>query len=288
MLYVRSRAATEVRIGWYDFAKPTIKHSPLELPAASLSALSSVPTTLPVTLVQVATAFVLCVVGSAIQGSVGIGFAVVVAPILLLYAPAFVPAPMVLAALLLVIMIATRERHDVIWRDLPPATLGRTLGTIPAAFALSILPQPYYELLFGALVMLGVVVSALGWHIRPTLWNVFLASIVSGFMSTVSSIGGPPMALMYQNEEGSRIRATISAIFIIGGTITLTGLWSIGRFHVTELLLGLLLMPGVIVGFLISRYTTAKLNAEHVRPALLTASALCALIVIARSLFAVL
>ena len=41
-----------------------------------------------------------------------------------------------------------------------------------------------------------------------------------------------------------RIRATISAIFIIGGTITLTGLWCVGRFHLTELLLGLLLMPG--------------------------------------------
>jgi len=50
--------------------------------------------------------------------------------------------------------------------------------------------------------------------------------------------------------------------------------------------IGLLLMPGVVVGFLISRYTAARIDAEHVRPALLTASALCALVVIVRSLAA--
>lgn len=240
--------------------------------------------TLPVTPVQIAVSFALCVLGSTIQGSVGIGFAVIVAPVLLLYSPSFVPGPIVLAALFLVILIVVRERRDVIVRDLPPATFGRILGTMPAAYALTVLPRSLYELLFGVLVMLGVIVSALGWHIRPTLRNIVLASIVSGFMSTVSSIGGPPMALMYQNEEGPRIRATISAIFIIGGTVSIAGLWWAGRFHVTELLLGLILMPGAVAGFLISRYTAAKIDAAHVRPALLTASALCAVVVIVRSL----
>lgn len=242
--------------------------------------------TLPVTLVQIAIAFLLCILGSAIQGSVGIGFAVIVAPILMLYAPPFVPGPIVLAALLLVVLIAVRERRDVIMRDLPPATLGRILGTIPAAYALSVLPRSLYELLFGLLVMLGVVVSAMGWYIRPTPWSVFLVSILSGFMSTVSSVGGPPMALMYQNEEGPRIRATISAIFIIGGTVTIAGLWSVDRFHATELMLGLILMPGVVAGFVISRHTASRLDARHVRPALLAVSAACAVIVIARSILA--
>jgi uncharacterized membrane protein YfcA len=242
--------------------------------------------TLPVTPVQIVLAIGLSILGAAIQGSVGIGFAVLVAPVLLLYAPAFVPGPVVLAALLLVIMMAVRERRDVIVPDLPPAIVGRILGTMPAAYALVVLPQSLYELLFGLLVMFGVVISVLGWHIRPTLWNVFLASIVSGFMSTVSSVGGPPMALLYQNEDGPRIRATISAIFIIGGAVTLAGLWWAGRFHATEALLGVLLMPGTLAGFLISRYTAAKLDAEHVRPALLAASALCAVIVIIRSLTA--
>jgi uncharacterized membrane protein YfcA len=240
--------------------------------------------TLSVTPAQIALALALTVVGAAIQGSVGIGFAVIVAPILLLYAPEFVPGPIVLAAMLLVILMAVRERRDVIVRDLSAATFGRVLGTIPAAYVISALPKSVYELLFGALVMLGVFVSMMGWHIPPTRRNVCFASILSGFMSTVSSVGGPPMALVYQHEEGPRIRATISAIFTIGGFITLSGLWWAGRFHTTEFLLGLILMPGVVAGFLISRYTTARIDAEHVRPALLSASALCAIVVIVRAL----
>ena len=242
--------------------------------------------TLPVTSGQLAVALALTVVGAAIQGSVGIGFAVVVAPILLLYAPAFVPAPIVLAAIVLVILMAIRERRDVIVRDLGAATLGRVLGTIPAAYVISALPKTVYELLFGTLVLLGVAVSAIGWHIPATRRNVGLASILSGFMSTVSSVGGPPMALVYQHEEGPRIRATISAIFTIGGCITLAGLRWAGRFGPAELLLGLLLTPGVVVGFLISRYTTRQIDAKHVRPMLLVASALCAIVVIVRSLAA--
>jgi len=219
-----------------------------------------------------------------VQGSVGIGFAVIVAPILLLYAPEFVPGPIVLSALLLVILMAMRERSSVIVRDLAPAAAGRLLGTIPAAYVLTALPQTFYELLFGILVLLGVGLSVLGLHVRPTLINVFFASTVSGFMSTVSSMGGPPMALMYQHEEGARIRATISAIFMMGGLITLAGLWWADRFHQTELILGLVLMPGVVAGFILSRYTTARLDARHVRPALLVASAICGVIVIVRAL----
>mgnify|MGYP001408557162 CR=1 FL=1 len=239
---------------------------------------------MPVTSIQIAIALALTVVGSAIQGSVGIGFAVIAAPVLLLYAPGFVPGPIVLAAILLVILMAVRERRDVIVRDLSSAVIGRMVGTVPAAFVMSSLPKSVYELLFGTLVILGVGVSMIGWHIRATRRNVFFASILSCFMSTVSSIGGPPMALVYQHEEGPRIRATISAIFMIGGFVTLAGLWWAGRFHTGELMLGLILMPGVVAGFWISRYTKARIDAEHVRPALLIASAVCAIVVIVRAL----
>jgi uncharacterized membrane protein YfcA len=242
--------------------------------------------TLPVTPVQIAIALGLTVVGCAIQGSVGIGFAVIVAPILLLFSPEFVPGPIVLAALLLVILIAFRERRDVIVGDIGWATMGRVLGTIPASYMIGSLPKTVYELVFGALVIFGVVVSMGGLHVPPTRRNVFLASILSGFMSTVSSIGGPPMALIYQHEEGPRIRATISAIFIIGGTVTLFGLWSVGHFEAVHFWLGMLLMPGVVTGFWISRYTAKHVDAEHVRPALLIVSALCGVVVIVRALSA--
>lgn len=242
--------------------------------------------TLPVTITELTIAFVLSIVGAAIQGNVGIGFAVIAAPILLLVNPAFVPAPIVLAAMLLVMLMALREWRDVIVQDIGLAIVGRTIGMLPAAYAISAFPKSAYELLFAALVMLGAVLSALGWHIRPTRRSVLLATIVSGFMSTVSSVGGPPMALLYQNEAGPRIRATISAIFTIGGFVTLAGLWWAGRFGAVEFLLGLFLMPGVVVGFAISGYTTAIVDRAHIKPAVLAISMLSALVVMLRALAA--
>jgi uncharacterized membrane protein YfcA len=239
---------------------------------------------LPATPAEIAIAILLTIIGSAIQGNVGIGFAVVAGPILLLVNTAFVPAPVVLAAMLLVMLIAWRERRDVIIEDLKYAIVGRTIGTLPAAYAVKAFPKSAYELLFAALVILGVVLSALGWHVVRSRKNVVLASVVSGFMSTVSSMGGPPMALLYQNEEGPRIRATISAIFTVGGFITLTGLWWAGRFGVVEVLLGLLLMPGILIGFIISGYTTALADRVQLKPAILTISALSALAVIYKAL----
>lgn len=240
--------------------------------------------TLPVTPVELAIALALTVVGCAFQGSVGIGLAVLAAPILLLYSPAFVPGPLVLAAIVLVILMALRERNAVIVRDIKYATAGRILGTIPAAYMIGAVPKSVYELVFGVLVMLGVVVSIAGLHIVATRRNVLLAGTMSGFMSTVSSVGGPPMALVYQHEEGPRVRATISAIFTVGGFVSLAGLWWAGRFGLVELLLGILLAPGVVLGFYISKFTSSRIDAAHARPALLVASAICALIVIVRAL----
>lgn len=239
---------------------------------------------LPITITQYVVALVLTVIGCVVQGSVGIGYAVIVAPILMLYAPPFVPGPIVFGALMLVIMIAIHERRDVIVSDLGSATLGRVVGTIPGAYMLSALPTTVYELLFGMMALLGVAVSMMGWHIPPTRRNVFTASIFSGFMSTVSSMGGPPMALVYQNEEGPRIRATISAIFMVGAFVSLVGMRWAGRFGMTDFLLGLALLPGVVAGFLISRYTASRMDAKHVRPALLAVTAICGVAVIGRSI----
>ena len=240
--------------------------------------------TLPVTTAQLAAALVLAVVGSTLQGSIGFGLSVVAAPVLLLLNPVFVPGPMLLAAMFLVVLIALRERRDVMGRDVAVASVGRVLGTFPAAYALSALPKNAYEVLFAVVVLLGVGISLLGWHARPTAKHIFGAAILSGFVGTLSSVGGPPMALVYQHETGPRIRGTLSAMFTIGTTISIAGLWWVGRFGAVELMLGILLMPAVLVGFMLSRYTARRIDRAHTRPAVLAISAISALVIVLRVL----
>ena len=151
--------------------------------------------TLPVPPSELAIALVLAAIGATLQGSVGLGLAVVAAPILLLLNPLWVPGPMLLAALVLVLLIAYRDRAHIIAPDVALATSGRVLGTIPAAYAMNLLPGEIYDLAFGAIVLLGVLLSVSGWHIARTPRNVVFSGIFSGIASTMSAVGGPPMAL---------------------------------------------------------------------------------------------
>jgi len=239
--------------------------------------------TLPVTPVELATGLGLVVVGAVIQGSIGFGLAAVVAPVMLLVNKIFLPGPMLLTSMLLTSLIAWRDRRHTHWQEVAVGTSGRIIGMLPAAFALRFMSGPGYELLFALAVLAGVVISVSGWHFRLTMRNLFLTAIGSGFVSTVSAVGGPPMALVYQHEAAAKIRGTLNTVFTIGTPISLVGLWWAGWFGVPELTLGILLMPGVVIGFLLSRYTAERLDGRHTRPAILALAAATALVVIIRS-----
>ncbi len=256
-----------------------MKHSgsfPLPLPPPPLP-------TLPVPPAEIALALFLAAIGATLQGSVGFGLAVVSAPILLLLHPAWVPGPMLLAALLLVVLIAHRDRAHILRGDVALGTLGRLMGTLPAAYALRMLPATVYDLIFAAIVLFGVLLSVSGWHITRTPLNVVFAGTLSGIAGTISSIGGPPIALVYQHEKGPRVRSTMSAIFTVGTFISIGGLWWAGRFGMVELCLGLLLMPAVLVGFAFSRRTALWLDGRQIRPAILAIAALSAILILARA-----
>lgn len=241
--------------------------------------------TLPVPPTEIALALVLAALGATLQGSIGFGLAVVSAPLLLLIDPVWVPGPTLLAALLLVVLIAHRDRAHIVAGDVALGTTGRVLGTIPAAYALYILPQHVYDMVFAAIVLVGVTLSASGVHIARTRLNVVVAGTLSGIAGTISSIGGPPMALVYQHERGPSVRGTLSSIFVVGAFISITGLWWAGRFGIVELTMGLLLMPAILVGFTISRYTSAWLDRRRTRPAILAISALSAVVILTRAIY---
>jgi hypothetical protein len=169
--------------------------------------------------------------------------------------------------------------------DVALGTIGRVLGTLPAAYAISKLPVSVYEILFAASILLAVVLSLSGWHIRPTPRNIVLAATLSGFAGTISSVGGPPMALVYQHEKGPRVRGTMSAIFINGTIISLIGLSAAGRFGPAEWIVGLSLAPAIVLGFVFSRRVAGYLDRAHTRPAILAVSVLSAALIIVRVLW---
>ena len=224
--------------------------------------------------------------GAAIQGSVGFGLGVFGAPILLLIDPRLVPGPILLDALLLTVLVAVREWKWVRLADLGWSVPGRLLGTVIAVWVLRAVPASRFQLAMGLFMLLAVALTALGPRLPLTRRTLFGAGTLAGVMGTITSIGGPPMALLYQNEEGPRLRGTLAAFFTIGVIFSMGGLTVAGRFGWTEVKLATLLLPGIVAGFVLSAWTATRLDKRHTRAIVLVTSAVAGVLVVVKGLLA--
>ena len=229
-------------------------------------------------------AAVVVAVGAALQGGVGFGMNLLAAPLLALLDPDFVPGPAIAAALVLTILVAIREREHVDRRGVWFASLGRVPGTVVGALLIASISSRATVLVLGAAVLVAAALSVTRLRLRPTAGTLVAAGIVSGFGTTVSSIGGPPVAVVYANEAGPVVRGSLSLIFVIGGVMSLTALIAVGEFGAREAAISsALLVPGAL-GFLASRRLATYLDEGRTRRAVLVAAVLGALAVLAREL----
>lgn len=224
-------------------------------------------------------------VGSVLQGAVGFGLALVAAPILFMVDPRLVPGPLTFAAMALILLTAWRDRQSIDFRGFGWGLLGRLPGTMLGASILAVLSPERLAVPLGALVLLAVGISASGVHVAPSPRTLFGAGFLSGFMGTTSSIGGPPLAMIYQHAPGREMRGTLSSYFLVGTLMSLVAIGAVGRFGAAELGWGLVLIPGAIAGFALSNRITPWVDRGYTRPAVLLVSAVAGIGILVRQLW---
>ncbi len=222
--------------------------------------------------------------GATLQGTIGFGLALVAAPFLVLIDPVLVPGPLLMAALVLALMMSWREREHLDLHGLKWAVVGRVGGSAAGAALLRALPANAIAVTIGVLVLVAVALSCVGLRVKPDSRGLFWAGTLSGFMGTTSSIGGPPMALIYQDSPGAKLRAMLSSFFVIGTIISVGLLAAFGSFGQAQAKAGAALIPGVVAGFALSSVVRKVLDRRAVRPAVLAVSSVAAVAVIVKTL----
>jgi uncharacterized membrane protein YfcA len=240
--------------------------------------------TLPFGIVDALLIFVIVATASALQASLGFGLGLLAAPLLVLIHPAFIPGPLIAAGIVLTLRVAYSERTQVDWAGLRYLVAGRFVGSSLAAGVLSLLSQRVFDGVFGCLVLVAVGLSFGRARVVPSAGKASLAGVLSGFMSTLSSIGGPPTALLYQSASPARLRGTLSAQFVVGGFISIAALASIGRYAGDEIVLSLYLVPPMLVGLGVATRLHWLLEGGRARPLVLALSSCAALAVLHRAL----
>lgn len=232
--------------------------------------------------VQLAIASGVVGAGSVIQGSIGFGVNVVAGPVLVLIDPELVPGPALVVAFLLTVLVAIRERGSTDREAFRWVFVGRVPGTIVGALAAAALPVEGVAIALACVVLAAVFLSVAGWRVQRTRGTLASAGALSGVMGTLSSVGGPPVALLYQHERGSEVRGTLSSIFAVGSLFSILLLAVVGRFRWHELRISLVLLPAVVGGFVVSRWTSRVMDKGFIRPAVLTLCAVSAVAALVR------
>ncbi len=227
---------------------------------------------------------VIIVTGCIIQSGLGMGFGLMVAPLLALIDPVLVPAPTLFLGLFTACWGAYTDRSFIQWNEVALAGAGRFAGVVVGLFLLFRLSGATgFSLLFGIMVLTAVLLSVAGRTLpfnRPSLTAM---GTISGVMGTITSVGAPPLALVYHGRDPAQSRATLAAFFAVGCAGSLAGLFVSGISGMRDVYLALAMAPPMVFGmWLAHRFRPGF--ARWYRPWLLVVAGIAGLLLIARGL----
>ena len=213
-------------------------------------------------------------IGAIVQGSIGFGLNLLSAPVIAILNPHALPATLVLLALPLSATVSLRERHAIDMRPLRWMVAGALPGTVLGAVIVRVASGAELSVIVGAVAMVGVVLSVVTPPIHVDVGSATTAGFVSQTFGTAASVGGPPVALLYQHHGGPIVRSTLGAFFATTGVLSLIGLAAVGKVASWQLLLAVALVPAMATGFWLSRHLHGHVDRGVLRPAILVMSAL--------------
>lgn len=222
---------------------------------------------------------------SCMQASIGFGMGMLAAPIVALVDPSLVPGTLIMLAILVSTMVLVREGAALDLSGASWALAGRIPGTVLGALLLVSLPERGLALMLAFVVLLGIGLTSFGWIPLPRRRNLMFAGAASGLLGTATSIGGPPMALVWQRNTGAKLRSTMSAFFLVGSLMSLAALAAAGAVDRHTAWLFVLLAPATVLGYVLSRFVNRVMDRQRLRSTAIIVSTIGAVVLVAQQLW---
>ena len=205
------------------------------------------------------------VVAAFIQGTTGVGFALIVAPVLAFLAPDLVPVCLLVLMIPLNVYVAWRERTALDRAGAAWITAGRFVGTFGGLWLLAALTSSQLGIVIGAATILAAIATLIAPSFTPGNRAYVAAGVITGVTETATGIGGPPLALVYQHHGAATLRSTIAFCFLVGQVMSLVLLAIAGRVHASQLGAALVFLPMVLLGAAMSRLVHGRVGGRKLR-----------------------
>lgn len=217
-----------------------------------------------------------------IQGAIGIGFALIFAPVVGFLKPDLLPVALLLLMLPLNAHVAWRERSHIDWNGAGWITVGRFFGTFAGGWLLTVLSAQYLDVTVGIFTVTAAAAALIAPPFSPGRTSALGVGLFTGVTETATGIGGPPLALLYQHSKGPVLRSTVALCFFVGETMSLILLAFTGRLGSEQLRWALYLVPVVLLGSALSRMTHHRIGGNGLRMAVLIFSIISGMLLILR------
>lgn len=222
-------------------------------------------------------------VGTVVQRIAGQGLGMIATPMVALVAPHYLPATVLLVGLAVGLSSASVDRAAIAPKELPPGFAGRALGAAIAAWLASwLVGSETFATLIALVIFAGIALSLLGARVRIAPPSLFLAGTAAGVMGTLTAVGAPPMALLYQHEEARRSAAMQNAFFGFGMIVSILALLIAGLVAWRHVVLAATLLPVVALGLALAQPLAKRYGRRQMRPVALSLSGLAACVLLLR------
>jgi len=207
-----------------------------------------------------------------VNGALGYGFSSLTVPVALLFMTNRVlnPALVLIEVFVnLYVLVINRSSVPVVWRRVYPIVIGLLPGIALGSALLASIHPGWTKFATYALLLPLVLVQAAG--LRRVIRAERLVGLPFGaglgFLYSVTTISGPPLAVLFNNQGLVRqeFRAALALIRVAESSLTALAYYQLGLFAAGSLGIAALIVPGVLIGIPLGAVLIRHLDAETFR-----------------------
>lgn len=223
-------------------------------------------------------------IGAFVQSVVGLGVGLVTAPLVAILEPSLMPALPLWFGLLVSGLTLLGEREHVNWHAIRWSLPARIPGTLVGVWLVLVFTPSQLGIAVAVMVLVAVAVSVRALDVPVNRTTLITAGLASGVAGTATSIGGPPIALLFQHRRPAEVRSTLAVFFFFGVLLSLGGLAISGALSLASLVIAGIVSPFVVAGIVAGSLVRGSLPRERFRLVVLAICAASAIVLILKSL----
>jgi uncharacterized membrane protein YfcA len=211
-------------------------------------------------------------VAATVNGALGYGFSSITVPVaLLFYTNRILNPALVLVELVIngYVLFINRKSIPNIWWRVAPILIGLVIGVAIGSYILSLVHPSWVKFVTYFMLLPLILLQAAGIR-KPIQAEKAIAipfGVGIGTLYSVTTISGPPLALLFNNQGYAKqdFRAALGVIRVGEGILTGIAYYFIGLYSYGSMEIIPYIVPSVLLGIPLGHYLIRWMNPESFR-----------------------